>query len=151
LALHEGAIRACNERGQCQELDDPCRVLHIGAGGEFQDPGTWNSVPATREVNFATAFPFVVQPPAFDVKPIFTREDIELGRCPEPQLRKAKIEDDAQPAKGKVQKTQKTRKTRQAYSRPRRKLYPKYSNPNPGFSISIGIGGGGGGGGHGGH
>ena len=156
LLLHEGSIRACNERGQCQTLDDPCRVLRIGAGGELQDPGTWNAVPETREVNFDTAFPFVVKPPGFSLNPIFTRADIELGRCPEPKIRKAKIEDDdAQPAKRKVQKAQKSRKSQQASVRPRRKVYPKkYSNPMPGFSISIGIGGGGGGrggGGGGGH
>ena len=31
LLLHEGSIRVCNTRGECQSLDDPCRVLRIGA------------------------------------------------------------------------------------------------------------------------
>ena len=35
-----------------------------------------------RDVSFDTAFPFVVKPPGIDPKPIFSREDIELGRCP---------------------------------------------------------------------
>jgi len=148
LLLHEGSIRACNTRGQCQSLDDPCRVLRIGPGGDLQDPGTWNALPATREVNFATAFPFVVNPPGFDPAPIFTREDIELGRCPEPKVRKA--EPSEPPAKRKAQAP---RKSKHVYARQRRKRYPKYSQPSsPGFSISIGIGGGGGGrGGGGGH
>lgn len=153
LLLHEGSIRACNDRGQCRTLDDPCRVLRIGAGGELQDPGTWNGLPQTREVNFAAAFPFVVKPPSFDPAPIFTRADIELGRCPEPKVRKAKIEDDDPPVK-KAHKVKKSRKARQAYARPRRKSYPRYQPRSPGISIGIGIGfggGGGGGGGHGGH
>jgi hypothetical protein len=146
LLLHEGSIHACNTRDQCQTLEDPCRLLRIGADGDLQrDPGTWNALPQARGVNFAAAFPFVVDPPGFDPHPIFTRQDIELGRCPEPKVRKA--ERSEPPAKHKVQKA---RKPRQAYAR-RRKAYPRYSNPMPGFSISIGIGGGGGGGGHGGH
>jgi hypothetical protein len=148
LLLHEGSIRACNTRGQCQALDDPCRVLRIGPGGDLQDPGTWNALPATREVNFSAAFPFVVNPPGVDPAPIFTREDIELGRCPEPKVRKASIEDD-EPTKPKAKKA---RRSRQAYSRPRRRSYPpRYQPRSPGISIGIGIGigGGGGGGGHG--
>ena len=147
LLLHEGSIRACNTRGQCQSLDDPCRVLRIGPGGDLQDPGTWNALPATREVNFATAFPFVVKPPGIDPAPIFTRDDIELGHCPEPKVRKAE-EPSEPPAKHKAQAPH---RSRQAYVRRRHRIYPRYSQPSsPGFTISIGIGGGGGGhgGGH---
>lgn len=145
LLLHEGSIRACNSRGQCQSLEDPCRVLRVGPGGDLQDPGTWNALPATREVNFAAAFPFVVNPPGVDPAPIFTREDIELGRCPEPKVRKA------EPSEPTKRKAHAPRKVKQAYVRRRHKRYPRYSKPSsPGFSISIGIGGGGGGhgGGH---
>jgi hypothetical protein len=145
LLLHEGSIRVCNTRGDCRTLDDPCRLLRIGADGALQDPGTWNGLPQTREVNFTTAFPFVVTPPSIDPKPIFTREDIELGRCPEPKVRKA---DDSEPPQRHIKKP---RKPRQAYARPRRKVYPRYQPSSPGFSIGIGIGIGGGGGGGGGH
>jgi len=142
LLLHEGSIRVCNTRGDCRTLDNPCRLLRIGADGALQDPGTWNGLPQTREVNFTTAFPFVVTPPSIDPKPIFTREDIELGRCPEPKVRKA---DDSEPPQRRIKNP---RKPRQAYARPRRKVYPRYNPSPPGFSINIGIGGGGGGGGH---
>ena len=149
LLLHEGSIRVCNTRDQCQTLDDPCRLLRIGANGDLQDPGTWNALPQTREVNFEAAFPFVVNPPSIDATPIFTRADIELGRCPEPKVRKA---EEPTPKVHKAEKSEPRvkRKPRKkyVYSRPRRQTYPKYSQP--GFSISIGIGGGGGGGGHGG-
>lgn len=140
LLLIEGSIRVCNTRGQCQSLDDPCRVLRIGAGGDLQEPGTWNALPATREVSFAAAFPFVVNPPSIDAAPIFTREDIELGRCPEPKVRKAE-----QSAPDEPRAKHRSRRARQAYARPRRKSYPRSSPSAPGFSINIGIGGGGGG------
>jgi hypothetical protein len=143
LLLHEGSIQACNTRGQCRSLDDPCRVLRIGAGGELQDPGTLNAVPEARQISFDAAFPFVVKPPSVDAQPIFTRDDIELGRCPEPKIRKANLNSD-EPNEPKVKR--KPRRPRQAYSRPRRKTYPRY-NPSPGIGISIGIGIGGGGGG----
>lgn len=149
ILLHEGAIRACNERGQCRSLEDPCRLLRIGASGDLEDPGTWNGLPAAREVNFERAFPFVVKPPSVDAAPIFTRADIELGRCPEPKVRKA---EEPKPKVKKAEKTperrakRKVRRTRQA-----RRAYPRYQPSSPGISIGIGIGIGGGGGGGGGH
>ena len=149
LLLHEGSIRACNERGECRSLDDPCRLLRIGAGGELQDPGTWNALPAARDVNFERAFPFVVSPPGIDPTPVFARADIEMGRCPEPKVRKA---EESTPKVKKAEKpprrqARKVRRTRQTYARRRP---PTYS---PGISIGIGIGfgGGGGKGGGGGH
>jgi hypothetical protein len=156
LLLHEGAIRVCNTRGECRSLDDPCRLLRIGADGALQDPGTWNALPLAREVNFAAAFPFVVNPPGVDAAPIFTRDDIELGRCPEPKVRKANLPkiqkaEDNDPPEPRAKK--KPRK-KYVYSKPRRKTYPRYQPSSPGFSIGIGIGIGGGGsrgGGGGGH
>ena len=57
LLLHEGSIRACNDRGQCRNLDDPCRVLRIGPGGIMEDPGTWNALPNARQINFEFRLP----------------------------------------------------------------------------------------------
>jgi hypothetical protein len=148
LLLHEGSIRVCNTRDQCQTLDDPCRLLRIGANGDLQDPGTWNALPQTREVSFEAAFPFVVNPPSIDATPIFTRADIELGRCPEPKVRKAEEpKHKVQKAENREPRAKKKPRKKYVYAKPRRKTYPKYSQP--GFSISIGIGGGGGGGGGG--
>ncbi len=150
LLLHEGSIRVCNTRDQCQTLDDPCRLLRIGADGDLQDPGTWNALPQTREVNFEAAFPFVVNPPSIDATPIFTRADIELGRCPEPKVRKAEEpKHRVQKAENPEPRAKKKPRKKYVYAK-RRKAHPKYSQP--GFSIGIGIGfGGGGGGGGGGH
>jgi hypothetical protein len=150
--LHEGAIRVCNARDECRNLDDPCRLLRIGPGGELDDPGTWNALPATREVSFERTFPFVVKPPQVDPKPAFTRDDIVLGRCPEPKVRKAKLtEPDDEPTP--KHKTRSAKRYRQTYNRVhrRRYAYPRYyPRPSgPSISIGIGIGGGGHGGGHG--
>ncbi len=152
ILLHEGAIQVCNAAGKCRSLDDPCRVLRIGAGGELQDPGTWNEQPAAREVSFERAFPFVVTPPSIDSNPRFTRTDIELGRCPEPKIRKAEEPTIRKVDGGPPKAKRKASKSRQTYAR-RRKYYPPYLPPSPGISIGIGIGigGGGGGGGHRGH
>lgn len=152
LLLIEGSVRASNDSGQHVDLDDPCRVLRIGPGGDFGDPGTWNALPTAREVSFETAFPFVVKPPEIDPTPIFTRDDIELGRCPEPKVRKARLIEPEGPAPKR--KARSSRRVKQGHVR--RHRYPRYrrpSSPGIGISIGIGIGGGGrgGGGGGGGH
>lgn len=147
ILLHEGAVTVCNSSGKCRELNDPCRVVRIGPGGAMPDPGTWNALPYARSVSFDTAFPFVVKPPGIDPKPIFTREDIELGRCPELKVRKVDYEPDEKPAK---QKSYTPRRSRQTYARPRYHRTPRYTPVVPNITIGIGIGGGGGhqGGGH---
>jgi hypothetical protein len=147
LLLHEGSIRACNERGECRSLDDPCRVLRIGPGGELQDPGTWNGLPAAREVNFERAFPFVVKTPGVDPAPIFTRADIELGRCPEPKVRKA---EEPTPKVKKAEAPERRAKRKVRRTRQARRVYPRSAPSSPGISIGIGIGIGGGGRGGGG-
>lgn len=151
LLLHEGSIRACNAAGDCRTLEDPCRLIRIGPGGELQDPGTWNGLPAAREVNFERAFPFVVRPPGIDAAPVFTRADIELGRCPEPKVRKAEKPTKIQKAERSEPRVKKTKKRRVVYARVRRRVYPRYAPRPPSISIGIGIGIGGGGGGGGGY
>jgi hypothetical protein len=147
ILLHEGAVTVCNNAGKCRELSDPCRMVRIGAGGTMPDPGTWNALPYARSVSFDTAFPFVVKPPGIDPKPIFSREDIELGRCPEVKVRKADYEPDDKPAK---QKSYTPRRSKHSYARPRYRRTPQYTPVVPNITIGIGIGGGGhhGGGGH---
>ena len=139
ILLHEGAVTVCNNAGKCRELNDPCRVLRIGRDGDMPEPGTWNALPYARDVAFDTAFPFVAKPPGIDPKPTFTREDIELGRCPEPKVRKANYEPEEKPAK-RVR----------TYREPRYRSYPRSSPSLPNITIGIGIGGFGGhhGGGH---
>ena len=141
ILLHEGAVTVCNNAGKCRELDDPCRMMRIGAGGSLPEPGTWNALPYARDISFDTAFPFVVKPPGIDPNPVFSREDIELGRCPELKVRKADYEPDERPAKPK---SYTPRGSRQSYARPRYRRYPRYTPVVPNITIGIGIGGGGG-------
>ena len=140
ILLHEGAVTVCNNAGNCRELNDPCRVMRIGPGGTMPDPGTWNALPYARSVSFDTAFPFVVKPPGIDPNPVFSREDIELGRCPEAKVRKADYEPDEKPAKPK---SYSPRRSKQSYARPRYRRYPRYTPVVPNITIGIGIGGGG--------
>jgi hypothetical protein len=140
ILLHEGAITVCNNAGKCRELNDPCRLMRIGAGGDMPEPGTWNALPYARSISFDTAFPFVVKPPGIDPKPVFSREDIELGRCPEPKVRKADYEPDETPAKPKKATP---RRQRQTYVRPRYRRSPQYTPTIPNITLGIGIGGGG--------
>ena len=152
ILLHEGGIRVCNARDQCRDLDDPCRVLRIGPGGELDDPGTWNALPTAREVSFETAFPFVVKPPEVDPKPIFSRDDIVLGRCPEPKVRKAKLTEPDEPRpKRKAHALQPRHRYIYSAKRHRRYARPRAYPASIGISIGIGIGGGGGRRGTGGH
>jgi hypothetical protein len=149
--LHEGGIRVCNARDQCRDLDDPCRLLRLGPGGDLDDPGTWNALPTTREVSFEKAFPFVVKPPVVDPTPIFSRDDIVLGRCPEVKVRKAKLTEPEEPTpRRKAHAVQPRHRYVYSAKRHRRYARPRSYPPSIGISIGIGIGGGGrgGGGGH---
>jgi len=85
LLLHEGAIRVCNERNQCQLLDNPCNLVRVGREGDLGSPSKWASLTGGERdtVSFETAFPFVVTPPQVDPNPLFTRRLIEEGRCPD--------------------------------------------------------------------
>jgi len=84
-----------------------------------------------------------VKPPGIDPKPIFSREDIELGRCPELKVRKVDYEPDEKPAKSK---SYTPRRSRQTYARPRYHRTPRYTPVVPNITIGIGIGIGDGGG-----
>jgi hypothetical protein len=109
------------------------------------EPGAWNALAYARDVAFDIAFPFVVKPPGIDPKPIFSREDIEHGRCPEPKVRKANYEPEEKPAKREP-----THARVRTYREPRYRSYPRSSPSLPNVTIGIGIGGFGGhhGGGH---
>ena len=62
LLLLEGSVRACNAANQCADVSNPCGVVHITPTGSLDGPQGWPG--QTRAISFATAFPFVVTPPA---------------------------------------------------------------------------------------
>jgi len=79
LLLHEGAVRVCNDLGQCRILDTPGELIRI-ADGSVGAPSRWASLPSRQRVVFDDAFPFVATAPLIDPDPIFTREAILIGR-----------------------------------------------------------------------
>ena len=90
LMVHEGSVQACNARGECRVLDNPCRAVRFGGGGEIGEPGKWKSLRSDSDVAFETAFPFVVNPPGIDPEQRFPRDVVEAGTCDEPEDRQRK-------------------------------------------------------------
>lgn len=84
LLLHEGSVSVCNKANQCSELSNPCGVVAVPSSGTPSSIPGWDRVPADRRVDFATAFPFVVNPPSIDPVGRFTRVAVESGTCPKP-------------------------------------------------------------------
>jgi hypothetical protein len=82
LLLHEGAIQVCNDRGKCQLLDEPGKLMRVTSDGGVGSPVKWASLPGKDSVPFDKAFPFVVNAPSIDPNPIFTRDIIILGTYP---------------------------------------------------------------------
>lgn len=121
LLLHEGAVRVCNERGQCRDLDEPGKLIRITGGGDVGAPANWAKM-EKGDLPFDKAFPFVGKPPSIDPAPVFTRDQvIKLGA----------IEDDAKPPR-KVKKdrtkTEKT-KTDKAEQKPAKKKPTRTATP----------------------
>jgi len=74
VLLLEGAIEACAKNGACRVLDEPGRLIRIGPD-EVGRPTRWATL--TRPgVTFASAFPFVFDPPRIAPDPILTLTDI---------------------------------------------------------------------------
>ncbi|MGQ0671979.1 MAG: outer membrane beta-barrel protein [Hyphomicrobium sp.] len=81
ILLHEGILDVSNTRGENRTIDTPCTILRVGIDGSMSVITTWNQQPLAREVDFETAFPFVVRPPQVDPAPRFTRVAVESGTC----------------------------------------------------------------------
>lgn len=81
LLLHEGAVEACNNAGQCRILDEPGKLIRI-AGGNVGTPERWTALPGRQTIAFDNAFPFLSRTPTFDPTPVFTRDLIFFGRIP---------------------------------------------------------------------
>lgn len=81
LLLHEGAVEACTDAGQCRVLDEPGKLIRI-SGGAVGTPERWASLPGRQTIAFDNAFPFLSRTPTFDPTPVFTRNAILLGLLP---------------------------------------------------------------------
>ncbi len=78
-------MQVCNERGKCQDLDEPGKLIRITSDGDVGPPVKWASLPGKDNVPFDKAFPFVVKTPSIDPNPILTRDIIMLGTLSRPR------------------------------------------------------------------
>jgi hypothetical protein len=83
LLLIEGAVQACSKNGTCRVLDEPGKLIRLTPDGGVGAPVRWAEMPGRQDIGFESAFPFVVNAPQIDPKPIFTREQIVFGSIPE--------------------------------------------------------------------
>lgn len=168
LLLHEGAVKICNERGTCRELDEPGKLIRITDGGEVGPPTRWAQLPQ-KTANFGDAFPFVENPPIIDPSPVLTREAILLDvDIPiKKKIKKVKYteptkdRDDDPPKRKKRDRAKKhydeprevyrEPKRKRRYVRDRRRNYANEQAIKTGIGIAIGIGALKYGRGHGGH
>lgn len=158
LLLHEGAVQVCNERGKCQDLDEPGKLIRI-SDGNVAPPARWTKL--KQKTSFDDAFPFVDKKPQ-DSPPVLTRDAILIDIVPpkkdKPPKKADRGDDDDRPTKSKKKRTEKADKGDD--DKPKRKRVSRrddddadYFVPNVGVNIGIGgFGGGGrrGGGGYGG-
>lgn len=145
LLLHEGAVQACNARGQCQDLDQPGKLIRIGGDGDVGKPVKWAALPGKDSVPFDNAFPFVAKSPTIDPTPILTRDIIILGNLPDGDdkpkpndyEKPKKKTETAKPTKKRAEPKETKKKTRTA-----KKRDDGDENIVKGMDIVIGIGGG---------
>ncbi|MFA5948655.1 MAG: FecR domain-containing protein [Hyphomicrobium sp.] len=145
LLLHEGAVQVCNDRGKCQELDEPGKLMRILGDGEVGSPVKWASLPGNGSVPFEKAFPFVIKAPSIDPTPIFTEDVIKLGSLTPP--RKPRYEPEEKPTK-KTERSIPPKESKKA-EKPKKKTTTAKKggssyeeNIVTGMDIAIGIGGG---------
>ncbi|WP_246317141.1 FecR family protein [Hyphomicrobium methylovorum] len=85
LLLHEGALEATGKRNVCHVLEQPGQLVHIASDGTVSKPVNWSQLPDNTSVQFDTAFPFVINAPSVDPKPLLTRASIVDGAFPPSQ------------------------------------------------------------------
>ncbi|WP_041318092.1 FecR family protein [Hyphomicrobium nitrativorans] len=142
LLLHEGAVQVCNMRGQCRDLDEPGKLIRIDDDGDVGPPVRWASLEGNDRVPFDDAFPFVTSGPAFDAKPVLTREAIMLAALPKPDKPKTRPETRK---KAETKSPSKTSRKRAAVpsktkKKPRRQAKRSGSDGSEFLGTAIGIG-----------
>ncbi len=141
LLLVEGAIRACNEQGDCRTLNRPGQLLQITDQGRISQPSRWTSLQRRDAVPFEQAFPFIVDKPGIDQNQTLTREAILAIPPPTPPR--------SGPPKRKAETTKPSRTKEASKRRPQRQTRVREVEGPP-IQFSFGIGGFGGGGNRGG-
>ncbi|MGE8944307.1 FecR family protein [Leptospira interrogans] len=135
LLLIEGAVRVCNDQGDCRMLNRPGQILQVTDRGRLGQPTRWASL-QRRTVPLETAFPFIIAAPGIDPDPVLTRDDILTVPVPPrrtPPPRGGRKAGDATPKDRKV--TNKSGRTRSADT------YRAPQVPAFGFSFNFGSSG----------
>lgn len=164
ILLMEGGIRACNDGGDCSDLDKPGMFIHVTANGIVSDPMVWASLPGRDLIGFNSAFPFVVSAPGFDTAKHLTRAAIVGGdklpsvgepkSTPKKKVYKRKYKKKKKykktkltPTKKKVYKKKKIYKkkpVKKVYKKKKKKYKKKAKNNNGqkllGAAIAVGVG-----------
>ncbi len=79
VLLLEGGVTACNDRASCRQLSRVGHILLIAPDGEISGPMPWISLPGRDEIDFATAFPFMINAPSIQPDPPLTPEEVQEG------------------------------------------------------------------------
>lgn len=131
LLLHEGAVRVCNERGQCRDHEEPGKLIRVTDKGDVGPPVRWAKLDGSDGTPFDTAFPFVAKPPSIDPNPVFTADEIiKLGAIEQEtkKPRRASTDDDGdKPSKSKRKKNAKA----EDEAKPTKKTPVKVVTPKP--------------------
>ena len=146
VLLHEGAVRVCNDRGNCRELDEPGKLLQVIPTGEVGVPVRWAELSGPGLLPFASAFPFVVKPPKIDPNPIFSEDAIKEAALPpptkppsaDPDRPKKKVERPKPPKKKPVKEAERPKK--KPPKKTADKSGPSAEDIKTGIAIGIGIG-----------
>lgn len=75
LLLLEGAVKICDERGQCRVLEEVGKLVRVTDTGIVEQPTRWAQLP-DKTTEFDLAFPFVQRAPQVDPTNALTREAI---------------------------------------------------------------------------
>lgn len=129
LLLHEGAVRVCNDRGTCRDLEEPGKLIRITDNGSVDPPGRWNKIKKESD-DLDEVFPFIDNKPDLS-PPVLTREAILID------IDKPKVKDDPPPrrkadkpkrAKKKYTKSRKAKKQRSRKRRAERRRRRQRAN-----------------------
>ena len=123
LLLIEGGVRACSDRGDCEDLEKPGMIIRAKSDGTIEKPAHWASL-SGKTFDFGTAFPFMVNAPNIDPSPLLTREQVEKAKAPTKSTPKKKSY--KKKTNTKPKKTYKKKTTKKVYKKKaKKKYYPK--------------------------
>lgn len=135
LLLHEGAVRVCNDRGDCRDHDEAGKLIRISPDGDVGRPSRWANLDDSGTLPFDTVFPFVVKPPVIDPTPLFSRDEIlreaAIEREPKKPTKRASDDADDKPSKGKKTKKAKGGDDESKPQRQKDKPGIKVTTPKP--------------------